>query len=432
MELTLKIMKNKLFVFFLVLYYSNLTAQTLVGGDSAYIGAGIVTTSLSTSDDQANSMAIQTDGKIVVAGYSKTNFAIVRYLPNGLLDPAFGNGGIVVTTIRSGDDNTSALAIQSDGKIVVAGTTYVSSANDFSLIRCNTDGSLDTTFGKGGMVVTSIRNGNDFATAIVIQPDGKIIVAGSSNSGSDDDFALIRYRNDGRVDPAFGEKGIVVTSLGNGNDRAQAAAIGAGGKIVVAGYSNSDIAVVRYNRNGTLDPTFGTGGKVVHSIRSGEDQASAICLQPDGKIVIAGSSDNGVSYDFTMVRYNASGERDPGFGKGGIVTSSIRDGDDKAFAICIQPDNKLVAAGSSNDGSFNDFALIRYNSNGTPDASFGKNGIVITSISAGDDHASAASVQPDGKIIAAGNSNNGVTNDFAIVRYNGNGSFDKQFGKGNK
>ena len=425
-------MKNKLFVILLVLYSSNLTAQTLAGGDSAYIGAGIVTTSLSTSDDQANSMAIQADGKIVVAGYSKTNFAMVRYLTSGLLDPAFGNGGIVVTAMRSGDDNSSALAIQPDGKIVITGTTYIGSVNDFSLIRCNSDGSPDATFGKGGMVVTSIRNRNDNATAIAIQRDGKIVVAGSSNSGSDDDFALIRYRADGTVDPTFGEKGIVITSLRSGNDRAQAVAIEAGGKIVVAGYSNSDIAVVRYNSNGTLDPTFGTGGKVIHSLRSGEDQASAICLQPDGKIVVAGSSDNGESFDFAMVRYNASGNLDPGFGKGGIVTTSIRDGDDKAFALCIQRDKKLVAAGSSNDGSYNDFALTRYNSNGTPDVSFGKNGIVITSISAGDDHASAASVQPDGKIIAAGNSNNGVTNDFAIVRYNGNGSFDLEFGKVNK
>jgi uncharacterized delta-60 repeat protein len=425
-------MKKQIIILILAMFSLNGQAQNTAGSDSIQIGEGIVITSLSTSDDQANSMAIQKDGKILVAGYSNTSFAIVRYMPDGLLDQAFGNRGVVVASIRSGDDNSSALAVQPDGKIIVAGSSFSGTSNDFALVRCNVDGTLDSAFGKAGIVITSIRKGNDNASAIVIQPDGKIIVAGSSNSGSDDDFALVRYNSNGTVDPSFGENGVVITALQSGNDRAQAAAIGAGGKIIVAGYSNTDIAVVRYNPNGALDPSFGRGGMVINSLRSGEDQASAVCIQPDGKIVIAGSSDNGANFDFAMVRYDTSGNRDPGFGNDGVVITAVRQGDDKAFAICIQADNKLVAAGSSNDGLYNDFALIRYNVNGTPDKTFGKNGIVITSIRSGDDHATAAAIQKDGKILAAGNSDNGSSNDFAVIRYNNGGTFDNGFGKGIK
>jgi len=322
--------------------------------------------------------------------------------------------------------------MQSDGKIVVAGSTYNGTANDFAAIRYNENGTLDPSFGKGGIAITSIHDGDDNASGVAIQPDGKIVVAGSSNNGSNFDFALIRYNPNGTLDPAFGTGGIVTLDIRNGDDQVSAIAIQPDGKIVVAGYSNTDLALARFRPDGTLDASFGKGGKVVTSIRSGEDEASAISIQPDGKIVVAGSSNNGLNFDFAVVRYNMNGTLDPSFGKGGAVITLIRDGDDKASSVAIQADGKIVAGGSSNNGSNFDFALIRYHPNGTLDPSFGEGGIVMTDIRSGDDHANAIAIQTDGKIVAAGNSNNGSNNDFAIIRYKESGKFDPDFGQGRK
>ncbi len=425
-------MNYRLFILALIIFTGSVCAQKPGATDPITGTPGIVITSLSTVDNEANAMAIQKDGKIVLTGYSNTDFTLVRYNTDGTLDPAFGKGGIVKTSLRCGDDHTSAVAIQPDGKIVMAGSSNNGSGNDFAVLRYNINGTLDPAFGKAGIVVTSIRDGNDNASGVAIQADGKIVVAGSSNNGSNNDFAIIRYNANGTLDLAFGKGGIVLTSIRSGDDQVTALAIQTDGKIVVAGFSNTDFALVRYNSNGTLDAAFGKGGEVITSIQNGEDEASSIAIQTDGKIVVAGSSNNGLNFDFAIVRYNANGTLDPSFGKGGMVTTFIQDGDDKASSVSIQADGKIVAAGSSNNGSTFDFALIRYNANGTLDPSFGEGGKVVTSVRRGDNRANSVVIQIDGKIVAAGNSNNGSNNDFTIIRYNENGKFDTAFGTGNK
>ena len=425
-------MKKQIFTLSIILSVIVVWAQEPGGIHPSLAGKGIVITPLSTADNEANSMAIQKDGKIVVAGYSNTDFAIVRYNVDGTLDPGFGKKGIVKTSLHCGDEHTSAVAIQPDGKIVVAGSTNNGTANDFAVIRYNENGVLDPSFGNGGIVITSIHDGNDNASALAIQPDGKIVVAGSSNNGSNYDFALIRYNPNGSLDFAFGMKGIVLIDFRHGDDQVSAVAIQADGKIVVAGYSNTDLALARFKPNGSMDAAFGKGGKVVTSIGSGEDEASAISLQPDGKIVVAGSSNNGLNFDFAVVRYNANGSLDPTFGKEGIAITFIRNGDDQATSVAMQTDGKIIAGGSSNNGSNFDIALVRYLPNGKLDPDFGTNGIVITDISNGDDHANAIGIQTDGKIVAAGNTNNGSSNDFAIIRYKENGIADPDFGIGRK
>jgi len=424
---------KKLFISLAVLIsFTGVSGQNQGKYNPSNIAKGIVITPVSTVDNEANAMAIQKDGKIVVAGYSNTDFTVVRYNSNGSLDSVFGFGGIVKTSLRCGDQHTSAIAIQQDGKIVVAGSTNNGTANDFAVIRYNENGRLDPSFGKGGIAITSISDGDDNASGVAIQTDGKIVVAGSSNNGSNFDFALIRYNPDGTPDPAFGTGGVVSIDIRNGDDQVSALAIQPDGKIVVAGYSNTDLALARFRPNGSLDATFGEGGKVITSIRSGEDEASAISIQPDGKIVVAGSSNNGLNFDFAVVRYNPNGTLDRTFGKGGMVVTLIRDGDDKASSVAIQADGKIIAGGSSNNGLNFDFALIRYFPDGTLDPAFGEMGIVMTDIRSGDDHANAIAIQTDGKIVAAGNSNNGSSNDFVIIRYKENGTFDPDFGPDSK
>src|SRR5439155_1000972 len=209
--------------------------------------------------------------------------------------------------------------------------------------------------------------------ALVLQPDGKLVAAGSDVSQSA--FALVRYNANGSLDPTFGMSGTASTPVGIDTSGASALVLQSDGKLVAAGNAwkdsvDADFAVLRYNANGSLDATFGAGGKVTTSIGSNEDDAYALVVQPDGKLVAASSTFIGVTSDFTLLRYNANGSLDATFGTGGKVTTPVGSAGDYADALVFQPDGKLVAAGSV-EGSDRDFAVVRYNADGSLDGSFG-------------------------------------------------------------
>ena len=395
--------------------------------DTDFGSNGIVTTAIGTSHDEAKAVAIQSDGKIVVAGSSDNgsneDFALVRYKKDGSLDTTFGTGGKVTTAIGSGDDSAEAVAIQTDGKIVAAGYYYNSSPNkDFALVRYTTDGSLDTTFGSGGIVTTTIGSGDDSAEAIAIQSDGKIIATGSSDNGTNEDFALVRYTTTGSLDSTFGTGGKVTTDFGD-IDSAYGVAIQTDGKIVAAGYSGPifsyDFALVRYTTTGSLDTGFDTDGKVTTAIGSGIDWAYGIAIQTDGKIVAAGYAFVGGNPDFALVRYNTSGSLDTSLDTDGMATTAIGSGYDVSYALAIQTNGKIVAAGCSYNGSNDDFALVRYTTDGSLDTGFDTDGKVTTAVGSGSDPAEALAmaIQSDGKIVLAGYYNNGSNKDFALARY---------------
>ena len=235
-----------------------------------------------------------------------------------------------------------------------------------ALVRYNANGTPDTGFGAGGIVTTAVGSGYDYAHALVIKSDNKIVVAGSSSNGSKYNFALVGYNANGTLDTTFGTGGIVTTPVGSYWNSAYALGIQSDGKIVAAGYSvngsNNNFALVRYTANGSLDTTFGTGGIVTTPIGSSDDKAYALGIQSSGKIVAAGGTFNGNNYNFALVRYNANGNLDTTFGKGGIVITAIGS-DNSASALVIQPDSKIVAAGYARPGGSSygyDFALARY------------------------------------------------------------------------
>ncbi len=414
--------------------------------DTTFGTDGRVTTDFGTNDDNANAVAIQSDGKIVAAGAAgeaaagdDQDFALARYNTDGTLDTTFGTGGKVTTDFtdirgtittwgRSDDDGANGVAIQSDGKIVAAGTA---GNTDFALARYNTDGTLDTTFGTGGRVTTySSANtpiSSAIASAVAIQTDGKIVAAGYAYNSDQHidanqyDFVLARFNTDGTLDTTFGAGGIVVTAFGEGTDYdyANAVAIQTDGKIIAAGATgprsnyggtNDKFALVRYNTDGTLDTSFGAGGKVTTTIGLYSD-AYAIAIQSDGKIVATGYAYKGDYYaDFALARYNTDGTLDTTFGTDGAVTTAISANSnvDNARAVAIQTDGKIVAAGI--DSSYY-FALVRYNTDGTLDTTFGTGGMATTT---NYDKAYAVAIQSDGNIVAAGLSNDG---DFVVVRY---------------
>ena len=285
---------------------------------------------------------------------------------------------------------------------MVAGQTDVGIDTHFALARYNTNGALDSTFGAGGIVTTDISDYNS-ARALAIQSDGKIVVAGYTSIGGYNDFTVVRYNTDGSLDSTFGiaNSGIALADFGGGNDYAYALGIQSDGKIVAAGRSfGNDFAVVRFNADGTLDTTFGAGGGVITAVGSYADKAYALGIQSDGKIVTAGHNEVGGALDeFALVRYTSNGALDSTFGTNGIVTTEIVNA--SASAMRIQSDGKIVAAGRTSVGGGYDFALVRYNANGSLDTSFGTNGIVTTPIGGYTEYVSALGIQSDGKIVAS-------------------------------
>ncbi len=389
-------------------------------------GFGKVITAFA-SNSSVRALAVQPDGKLVAAGIcgsgSNTDVCLARYNADGSLDTAFGSGGTAVTAIGSFEDNALALVLQADGKLVVAGYCSNGSNPDFCLARYHTNGSLDTSFNGNGKVITAIGNSYDVANALVVQPDGKLVAAGSClNSSSNYDFCLARYNSNGSLDAAFGTGGTVVTPIGSSDDQAYALALQPDGKLVVAGTCNNggnDPCLARYNANGSLDTTFNLSGKAITPIGGSFNAVRALAVQPDGKLVVAGFCLNVGNADFCLVRYNTNGSFDSAFGNSGKVLTAIGNGDDYAYALALQPDGRLIAAGYCLNGSNYDFCLARYNADGSLDASFNTSGKVLTPIGSGDDRAFALALQPDGKLVAAGVRIDGSNNAFGLVRYEG-------------
>ncbi|MCB0117288.1 MAG: hypothetical protein KDD84_24480, partial [Caldilineaceae bacterium] len=258
----------------------------------------------------------QADGKILLAGESRAanyDFALVRYNVDGSLDTGFDGDGMVTTAIGAGQDTAYDVAVQADGKILLTGTD----GSNLTVVRYATDGSLDTGFGGTGIVTTDIGSGNDTGKSIAVQSDGKIVIGGISFNGSDFDIALVRYNVDGTLDGSFGSGGIVTTPIGGNSDWAYSVAIQADGRIVVGGVtgngSDYDVALLRYDTDGSLDATFGSGGIVTTDLGGSDDAGYAMLLQPDGRIVVVGDYYNGSAYDFLMLRYNSDGSLDTDF-----------------------------------------------------------------------------------------------------------------------
>jgi uncharacterized delta-60 repeat protein len=317
----------------------------------------------------------------------------------GALDRSFGEGGKVITHVTRHGDEATAVAIQADGKIVVAGSSFGPNPR-FALVRYRKDGSLNATFGGDGKITTDFTKGADGANAVAIQADGKIVAAGHAGFG---DFALARYNTDGTLDSTFGRDGRVRTDLDGDFDVAYALAISADGKILVAGGTDDAgdqrTALVRYTTDGTLDPTFGGDGTVIGL----GGYALDVAILPDGKILTSNP----------VVRYNADGSSDHAFGGG-------RSGSDMA----IQTDGKIVSGWTdlecfgANDCDYW-FVLSRQHADGTNDSTFGEDGELIGRFGWLADIAT----QSDGKIVVA--TGGGA---FALVRYLADGTLDNAFG----
>jgi uncharacterized delta-60 repeat protein len=362
----------------------------------------------------------------------------------GSLDESFSSDGKVTTAVGPGWAQARDVAIQSDGKIVVAGAAVrfangsLGSPEQFAVTRYNSDGTLDTTFDGDGKVTTIITAGNknsgatDIPWGVSIQTDGKIVVAGMTTNGKGNyDFAVVRYNTNGSLDASFGTGGKVTTSFSSSFEDVRDVIIQPDGKIIVAGSAvvgtNYAFAIARYNASGSLDTSFGSGGKVTTNITSQDDQVHAVTLQSDGDIVVAGVAGENTSRLYALARYNSNGSLDGAFGTGGIVTTAIgpsAGNQDFYFDVSAQSDGKVVAVGRDFDLGA---VITRYNSDGTLDTSFDGDGIQTFDVGTQSTRAEDVAIQSDGRIIVTGSSG-GPTGDFLVARLNSDGSFDSGFG----
>jgi uncharacterized delta-60 repeat protein len=394
--------------------------------------------------DEVRDVAIQSDGKIVAAGFTQTlstgdDFAVARFNANGELDPTFGAGGKVTIDFFGGDDQAYALAIQPDGRIILAGYAgKILSYTTFALARLNTDGRLDETFGNNGKVSSGISGIYLQARDVALQSDGSIVVGGVYFVGPlSFSFVLTRYLTSGSPDTTFGTSGWVTTNFHKPkddfepDDQLSAIAIQSDGKIVAAGHtrarrSNSTFAVARYLPGGTLDESFASGGKITIPFFTGSDVARDVAIQTDGKILVAGAIFNSVSQrpEFGVARINSDGTLDAAFGNAGKVTDGVNAFSAAAATLLVQPDKKIVVAGGAEfkrrtDGYADTaFAVVRFDKDGNLDKTFGLEGRRTDDFGELSDDASAVAIQPDGRLVVAGGSASFQTRvDFAVVCY---------------
>jgi uncharacterized delta-60 repeat protein len=402
--------------------FSAFTLHAQQGSLDPSFGTGGVALTDFGFEDLGYAMALQSDGKIVVGGKSGTSsydISVARYNANGTLDTTFSGDGKYLDTLGI-HATCNAVCIQPDGKIVLGGFANVGGFKYFTM-RLNANGTRDTSYDFDGVAFAQLLVYN-LATSMALQPDGKIVQTGKTFT-SNAYFGTVRYNTDGSLDSTFGGTGIVLTGFSTGTNNAECIALQADGKILVGGTdgsynTNSNVCIVRYNTDGSIDSTFDADGILIDSISAAglDDNAKAIAVQADGKILLSGQTNTAAGWDFAVYRFNPDGTRDMMFDGDGAATAS-QTADDYAYGMTLQPDGKIIVVGYGSVIS-NDFLVARFNSDGSLDVTFDNDGLVYSHLGNSLSVALAAAVQPDSKIVVAGYSHPGNT-DFAVVRYMG-------------
>ncbi len=407
---------------FLIFLVGGLWAQ--VGTiDTTFGNKGVVLTDINAgSQDRIHSLMVQPDGKIVAVGTSykgrNYNGALIRLLEDGSLDPDFGTGGIVTLDFVS-DVFFWAAALDKNQNIIAAG---LGNEGDFITARYLPNGLLDESFGTDGIVLEDFFSGEDYANAVVIQADGTIVVAGAgttTNNPNDSGLALIRLNSDGSLDTTFGDQGKVLTPMGPGWEEIKSLVVQADGKLIAIG--NTDTAgdakfcLARYHPDGSLDPTFGTNGIVVDSFLSGYNNVQWIDLMPDEKIVLVGRA----GQEEGVARYHTDGSPDSTFNGTGklMIDPAVRC--NGLSSGLVTADGKLLIGGSA--GATGSFLLGRINPDGSIDTTFGDNGFLKNRITLNSSNINSMAATPDGNFFAAGYGSGEVVGNFsfnfAVVKY---------------
>ena len=412
-------------ILFFVVFTRYSIAQQPSTLDSSFGKDGTEITLFNGYKSSARAIVIQADGKILVSGsllkrnvvYDSGYSVLTRYRTDGTLDLDFGRSGIVIDTFVYG---ANASLLQPDGKIVVAGFKLLSKFGgyDFALMRFNIDGSKDTTFGKNGNVSTHFGP-EAIINAITLQHDGKIIAVGVITAGNSiDTLAIVRYNNDGSIDTIFGIKGIIKNLLPY-SSKPHTVAIQSDGKIIIAGDDPLDATffVIRFKSNGSVDSVFGLNGSFSDNTIFHFGSICSIIIEPNGKIIVGGSSKYGDG--FILGRLNQDGTYNSPFGPNGYAFADFNAFDLTFSQFCNatikQPNGKLIAVGSIyyNPSKRYSIGLARFNANGLIDSSFGTDGLVSTFSDSIPFGVTGIAMDSNGRIVVVGNANN----NFMLSRY---------------
>lgn len=403
--------------------------------DTTFGVGGTLRTNFGGTYNWAYAVAAQPDGAVIAAGVSNAHgthdFAVARYTPDRDLDPSFGDHGTVTTDFGDSLDWAYALALQPDGKIVVGGVSDRSGSKDFALARYHADGRLDDTFGDGGLVTSDLRKLTaETVRGLVVAPDGRIVAAGPTAEEAatlrpQADFMVAGYTATGDPDPSFGIAGVMTTDFDDQSfDVPYALVRQPDGRLLLGGFSNSgggpgilfgadQLALARYTEHGLLDDSFGRGGVVTLDAGTLDEEIRALALTPGGRIVAAGFTNGENRGDFMVARFRADGRVDHTFGTAGRTVTDAGSNSERLEAVALQPDGKIVAGGQIARQRHGDFAVLRYDADGVPDAGFGKGGIADVDFAGREDTVNALLLRPDGRVVMVGFSED----DFALARF---------------
>lgn len=377
-------------------------------------------------ESKVHDMLLQPDGKIVVCGTTYVNsydFMMIRYLPDGTLDPSFGDNGKAFIDFGNLNDFGIGYALQPDGKIVVTGYSETPNYESISIARINADGTKDLSFGDNGIIYQTTGDYECFGSDVVVQSDGKILVAGHGiYTPQGEDFFLARYNEDGSLDTSFAGDGKVENINDNNSGTRPVMTLQADGNILISGMgrvgSQQHYCTMRFFANGALDTSFSDDGVQLTLVPGDYNWPGNIVVQQDQKIVIAGYSGYWQSEMFSIIRLDANGNPDSDFASNGIFTHSINPGLDLFQDVLIQPDGKILACGYTigPDGTY-DFIAMRLMEDGSIDTTFGNNGALNQAFSYTESRAVAMAIQQDGKLLIAGDAPDFLNHHTAVARY---------------
>lgn len=355
---------------------------------------------------------------------TSSSFAVTRFNTDGSLDGTFGNGGTSIISVST-FSNAFGMAIQGDGRIIVVGEASPGGRIDFALARLNVDGSLDGSFGNGGLASTIVGQGNSRAASVAMQANGQIVVGGTAFNGTRNDFAMARYNANGLLDTNFGNGGALMTGIGGVSNFGIVVRMQIDQRIMLAGNTSNDgttfsTAVLRYLPNGSLDTSWNGTGVAVATLGS-STTTSFMSVQADNRVVVASTAFVAGVNNFAVLRYLSNGTLDTSFGGGrGFVTTAFGASPATAFGMAILPNAQIVVAGEVVTNGLEQFGVVRYNVNGSLDVSFGTGGRVIGSAGTGNSGATGIRVQSDGNYVLTGPAENvGSGVDFAALRLTG-------------
>jgi uncharacterized delta-60 repeat protein/gliding motility-associated-like protein len=402
--------------------------------DPTFGTGGKVSVDFSNDRDEAFTIKVQNDQKLVIAGLSKesgnNDFSLTRLNPDGSMDNSFGENGKVVHSLGQYSDFISDIGFQSDGKIIAIGNSnMINAASEVTSViavcRYNIDGTLDNTFGNNGKVTYDLSRAYNIANAGYIQSDDKIIVVGYTGLNGSRNFFVVRLNPDGSLDNSFGVGGQKVIDFGGFDYEAKSVSVSNDGKIYAAGYSldnntfRSEIAICCLNSDGSFHSNFANNGELILSLGGIGSEASGIGITSSNEIIVSGYNATAAADNFALVKLSSSGKLMNSFGGTGIVFTNLGSNSSQSRSMVIQPDDKIIVSGYNvpNNSIQADFATVRYNSDGSIDEKFGNKGIAITDFFGSDDMLNAVVLQQDGKVVVAGYVFNGTSNDFGIARY---------------